>query len=299
MSEPTVENILRAARQHLVAVGAELALVMLLDDQGELTVRKAHGLTAAEEIPQRTRFFDKAMSGESLLVMDATKDHRFREVPDQIRSVICVPVLSGETVVGLLYGENSQAGRFSHKAHDDTAKYGKSLGERLPGVLQVEKTSPSDSRPAQGGPGYLLLTAGLLVLALVWPVVGSRVAPEETPTRPIAKKSAALPPDPTITARSFLILVQNDRFEQAYQLLTPDLRASLPVEAFSQRARSWLQDERNQHDIAYRNAALSRRKPESAILRIESRTDGRDWTWDLVLLENEWYIEKLRGGPLG
>lgn len=304
----SLERLLREGRSHLEALGAQGALVLLKTPQGDLTVRKARGLEA-QEVPARNEAFQAVLqSGDAVLVLDARQDRRFKELGQVARSALCVPILGeGDTVVGLLYGESSQPGIFSHKHRADMLAFGRKLGQSVSEVLQpaadearpaaaAPSPGPSEPNPWKAG---LALPVGFLILALLWPFVVGGLTSKPEP-RPVTQTATPLPePDPAITVRSFLLLVQFEKFEEAYRLLAPELKARLPLEAFRSQAASWLQEETNRADLPYRRAVAQEQNKESAVVRIEpGGQGGSTWVWTLNRVDRDWLIVRPEGGPL-
>lgn len=294
----TLERTLREARNRLESLGAEGALVLLRTEGGELTVRKARGIVP-EDVPARTGIFDAVLqSRAAILVLDARQDHRFQKLAGIGRSLLCAPIVdpAGE-VLGLLYAESSQPGAFSHKNRADLQAFGKSLGAELPEAHAPEPAAaPVASEPGPWRAG-LALPVGLLVLALLWPfVVGGLTS--EPDARPLAPTATPLPePDPAITVRSFLLLVQFEKLEEAYRLLDPALQARLSPEAFRSEVSSWLHQEGNSSDLAYRTPVNEHQDKGTAVVRVEA-SGGSAWTWHLTRVERDWLISECRGGPI-
>lgn len=302
MSDQTVENLLREGRSRMVSMGAELAMVMIVGDDGELTVRKAQGLSKPEDIPRRSPFFERARKGESLLLMDATKDHRFKAVPDEIRSVLCVPIRARAKIIGILYGESPKPGRFSHKNQTDATKYGELLGtdlEKAEGEPLPVAPAKAAEEAEDGKAVFLLrITAFLLVLAVVWPLTVSYVTREKPPPTARAIDADVPRPDPTLTVNKFLELVKGGKIDEAYALLSPGMQQAMPRKTFGERVATWMKNEENTKDLPNRKVKLSSQDSQTAILVLESK-GGREWKWKLVIQAGEWRLEACRGGPAG
>ncbi len=119
-ADALVESILEMA---LRAVHATRGMILLRDERGEdpaapFSVRIARNLeneTVADAESYSRSIVDAAQAGESLLVLDAGKDERFRDVRSVslfgIRSLMCVPLRSRGRIVGTVYLDGREEGR--------------------------------------------------------------------------------------------------------------------------------------------------------------------------------------------
>lgn len=119
-ADALVESILEMA---LRAVHATRGMILLRDERGEdpaapFSVRFARNLeteTVADAESYSRSIVDAAQAGESLLVLDAGRDERFRDVRSVslfgIRSLMCVPLRSRGRIVGTVYLDGREEGR--------------------------------------------------------------------------------------------------------------------------------------------------------------------------------------------
>ncbi|MFH1143629.1 MAG: SpoIIE family protein phosphatase [Candidatus Eisenbacteria bacterium] len=83
---------------------------LFLLENGELTLRAAHGAGEGGEIMVSRGIARRALEGrEAILVHDALQDQRFQSqesvILQHIRSALCVPLWDDEEVIGLLYAD--------------------------------------------------------------------------------------------------------------------------------------------------------------------------------------------------
>ena len=99
----------------------EKGLILLRDPEGELTRRAARGMAQesvadASEICQSV-IDDVTRGGKPVLATDAKTDDRFRErhsvISFQIRTLLCVPLVVREEVIGAVYVDGRGARSFS------------------------------------------------------------------------------------------------------------------------------------------------------------------------------------------
>jgi transcriptional regulator with GAF, ATPase, and Fis domain/tetratricopeptide (TPR) repeat protein len=119
-ADALVESILELA---LRAVHATRGMILLRDERGDdpaapFGVRFARNLeteTLADAESYSRSIVDAAQAGESLLVLDAGRDERFRDVRSVslfgIRSLMCVPLRSRGRIVGTVYLDGREEGR--------------------------------------------------------------------------------------------------------------------------------------------------------------------------------------------
>jgi len=95
---------------------AERGLIMLLDDDGELHVKAAYNLDQSEMVQDefvisRSISREVARTGKSVYSSDAMADDRYAQqqsvIELHLRSIMCVPVMVKEKVIGVLYLDNS------------------------------------------------------------------------------------------------------------------------------------------------------------------------------------------------
>ncbi len=102
--EALFEVILNLA---LSAVNAKRGVILTLEEKGELTVRASKG----EGFSVSTAVRDKVMQGRASLVLsDALRDDAFNRqdsiLMHQVRSMMAVPLQTGDRVIGLIYVDN-------------------------------------------------------------------------------------------------------------------------------------------------------------------------------------------------
>jgi len=108
--------------------GAERGFLVLMDETGQMNFRVARGM-AEDEIERAkaqvsyTVLGSVAQSKMPVLLQDAMTDERFARQSSvlelNLRSVLCVPLVSGSELVGMIYADNrSVSGRFSQSDVD-------------------------------------------------------------------------------------------------------------------------------------------------------------------------------------
>jgi serine phosphatase RsbU (regulator of sigma subunit) len=102
----------------LSAVDAKRGVILTLEDKGELVVRASKG----EGFSISTAVRDRVIKGRTSLVLsDAQRDDALRRqdsiLMHQVRSMIAVPLQTGDRVIGLIYVDNSSVIR--HFSHED------------------------------------------------------------------------------------------------------------------------------------------------------------------------------------
>jgi len=104
-----------AMEQTLEIVGAELCYLVMLNADGSLNTRASSVNSDLVEIQtddplSRTIFNQVVTNGEPLVISDALADERYAShssvINLNIRSVMCVPLISGGKTMGVLYVEN-------------------------------------------------------------------------------------------------------------------------------------------------------------------------------------------------
>ncbi|MFQ5499066.1 MAG: ATP-binding protein [Candidatus Zixiibacteriota bacterium] len=106
-------------------MNAERGLIMLLDSDGKLQVRSAHNLEddalTSNDFRISSSIANKvAASGKSIYSSDAMADERYANqqsvVELHLRSIMCVPLILKEEVVGVIYLDNSSQTRMFLKS---------------------------------------------------------------------------------------------------------------------------------------------------------------------------------------
>ncbi len=126
-SEPDLDALLESILDMaLRAVGAERGMILLKGegaDAEEFAVRLARNLdeqTARDAEGYSRNIIREAGGGRSLLVLDARDDERFRDLASVslygIRSLLCVPLRAGETIIGTVYLDNRSEGALFSQA---------------------------------------------------------------------------------------------------------------------------------------------------------------------------------------
>ncbi len=115
-SKLELEDVLEEVMDTVIQLtGAERAYLMLYDQQQELQIRAARNwdqksLSKDEVGLSRTVIEDALATKEAVITDNAQADKRFENkasiVVQNLRSIICIPLLLGGNVVGVLYADN-------------------------------------------------------------------------------------------------------------------------------------------------------------------------------------------------
>lgn len=104
---------------------AERGLIMLLDEEGELQTRCAFNLCKEEMNQDDFRIsnsiaYEVSKTGKSIYTSDALSDERYAQqksiVEMHLRSIMCVPIIIKERVIGVIYLDNSVEARMFLKS---------------------------------------------------------------------------------------------------------------------------------------------------------------------------------------
>jgi transcriptional regulator with GAF, ATPase, and Fis domain len=113
--------------------GAERGILLLRNDQGELTTRLARNweqesLDSSESAISHTIIYRVANEGQPLLTTNAQEDPRFNGqqsiIAHNLRSILCVPLKVKGEVTGVIYADNRiRSGLFTQKELDLLAAF--------------------------------------------------------------------------------------------------------------------------------------------------------------------------------
>ncbi len=116
-SSLVLDEILRVVMLNAVnLLSAERGFIMLLDHRGKLQARTAHKINADEMIGEAFQISNSianrvARTGKSVYTSDAQQDERYANqksiVELNLRSIMCVPLKIKNTVIGVIYLDNS------------------------------------------------------------------------------------------------------------------------------------------------------------------------------------------------
>jgi len=106
-------------------MGAERGLVMLLNDEGELSTRCAYNLCKEEMKEEDFRVsssvaYEVIRTGKSIYTSDALSDERYANQQSilelHLRSIMCVPIKVKDRIIGIIYLDNSVQARMFLKS---------------------------------------------------------------------------------------------------------------------------------------------------------------------------------------
>jgi hypothetical protein len=227
-------------------------------------------------------------------------------------SALVVPLLDeSNNMVGILYADHPEVGAFTKQHRMVMERLARSLTPKLPiwspnpvkEMAEQEKLPAFDYRWAAA--------AGSLVL-FFWsfgPFLWARKPPSRRPLTSTQAVRDERPPA-TRTMASFIKLLQLRQFEQAYQMMHPELQALTSEADFVQQASQWFADEGNVWGFNRREMRLDKESESQASFRLEPTQElGEEasWRWAVSLYQPEaqgeetpqaeWRVNRLRGGP--
>jgi len=125
-SSLVVTEILQVVMQKAVELlSAERGFIMLLDSQGQLQFKSAHNIRREETSEAYFKISNSianrvAQSGKSVYTSDAQEDERYANqqsvVELHLRSIMCVPLKIKNTVIGIIYLDNSSQAKLFLKS---------------------------------------------------------------------------------------------------------------------------------------------------------------------------------------
>lgn len=125
-SSLVLEDVLQLVMHKAIELmQAERGLIMLLNDNGDLQVKAAYNLDQEEMVQDefvisRSIAKEVAQTGKSIYSSDAMADDRYAQqqsvIELHLRSIMCVPVMVKEKVIGVLYLDNSSQARMFLKS---------------------------------------------------------------------------------------------------------------------------------------------------------------------------------------
>ncbi|MEW5994492.1 MAG: ATP-binding protein [Candidatus Zixiibacteriota bacterium] len=125
-SSLVVDDVLQIVMNKAIELmQAERGLIMLLNDSGELQVRSAYNLHKEEIMDENFKISRSitnqvASTGKSVYTSDALADERYATkqsvVELHLRSIMCVPLMLKERVIGVIYLDNSNQAKMFLKS---------------------------------------------------------------------------------------------------------------------------------------------------------------------------------------
>jgi hypothetical protein len=216
---------------------------------------------------------------------------------------LCVPLAdSDRNVVGVIYIDHQQTGALSNALRLQIERLARDLSGSLP---RLGAPSPGPTAGPEPPPNWASKTAVALVGLLGVFLVFWLLAPADRPVPPPAEavqKATRWKSDPSAVVHSFHQLLASRELAQAWELLHPDLQASLPRETFQEQAVLWFTDESNRWEFARRSVRKGESTPEDAQIYLDPAAELPDletWQWHLKLSNGQWKIHDVQGGPVG
>ena len=299
-----------AAMQYLATLSGIERGVVVVEQGEELQVTAVGNLEREylEKVPRRV-LKSVLRTGEPLLILDATKDARYKQDPvmkeQGIKSALCVRFLDGVTgLQGVLYADNlERANAFTYQE----LRGAEWFAQRLENDPVLEEYQPKtvepkaqeevlQTEPTRTDPRLFVLAAVAAIL-LVFPALSNPTKTEPEPKS--ASTSAAVErvtTDPKTVVLSFLRAVETRNHRSAYNYLSSDRKSQLEEEKFGEAIRKFL--------VAGDNAWLL---SQLSILE-ESRASGSSKSYKLIKpdqtlagtisvqeSEGSWYISQIKG----
>ena len=215
-------------------------------------------------------------------------------------AALCVPLLDlDRNAVGVIYADHKEPLSFENTERLNVERAARGLSGALPKKGELAPQSPVEvadapfwmSRPLQA------LTAVAAVFLAFWLL--SPADPPSTvqaPATPVATWDAA----PEAVARTYLQLLASREYEQAWQLLHPDLRKSLPFQAFRDKVSTWLSDGSHRWELPRRTVRKGQVGVTEAVCLIDPDPEMSElgpWRWTLRREGKAWRLAALEGGP--
>ncbi|MBX3169397.1 MAG: GAF domain-containing protein [Candidatus Eremiobacteraeota bacterium] len=218
-----------------------------------------------------------------VIVMDAHKDERVAQFPPApFRSALCCPVLSGASVLGLVWIEDSNPRAFTFEHLNSWMVRSGALTEQL-------KTPPVPPRNFTRP----LVFLGLAVSLLSFPFwFGSR-APVPRAGPKIVTLSSGRAPAATV-AESYLAGLRSGNLPGAYRLLSRSVQEKWSEARFVRQTQGWLAASDRAWGLKFRQVQVVRAGPmhcQVRVIPLGQAAKQEHWTWDLVKEEAGWRLE--------
>ena len=146
-AEDVDQLLTMALDQTIEVVGAERSYLILVNADGELdfrirsTVSEIDGENIGESAISRSIFDQVIKSGKPLVLTDALSDHNFVAtsiIELQIRSIMCVPLISRGNILGALYVENrAVSGAFFEEDLEPLVLFANQIAVTIENVLII------------------------------------------------------------------------------------------------------------------------------------------------------------------
>lgn len=247
-------------------------------------------------------------TGESLLLLDATKDARYKQDPvvvgQGIKSVICVRFRDGVTgLQGVLYADNlEKSNAFSYQDLRGAEWFAQRL-ENDP-VLQeyqtkgVETPKPEpetlQTEPVRTDPRLYLLVAAAMVM-LVFPALSNPTRSEPKPeVSPVAVERVTA--DPKVVVLGFLRALETKNHRSAYNYLSSARKSQVEEETFSEAVRKFVTEKDNAWVIS-RLSILedSQASGKTRSYKLIKPDETLAWRISVQETEGSWYISQIKG----
>ena len=247
-------------------------------------------------------------TGESLLLLDATKDARYRQDPvvvgQGIKSVICVRFRDGVTgLQGVLYADNlEKPNAFTYQDLRGAEWFAQRL-ENDP-VLQeyqtksVESSKPEpetlQTEPVRTDPRLYLLVAAAMVM-LVFPALSNPTKSEPKPVvSPVAVERVTA--DPKVVVLGFLRALETKNHRSAYNYLSSARKSQVEEETFSEAVRKFVTEKDNAWVIS-RLSILedSQGSGKTRSYKLIKPDETLAWRISVQETEGSWYISQIKG----
>ncbi|MFA5503810.1 MAG: hypothetical protein WC314_04615 [Vulcanimicrobiota bacterium] len=305
---PDAKRRASAGMQYLAKLpGIERGLVAV-EQNGELHCLAVGNLEREylDKVPSRV-LSSVLRSGEPLLVLDATKDARFKQdrvmVREGIKSCLCVRF--NDCVIGLqgvIYADNREfANAFTYQELKGTEWFAQRLANDpiLAGfdaavAPATPKDQPLQTEPVRFDPRLPLVAAVALVL-LAFPALSNPTSGSPEPeTTPVVVERVTS--DPKVVVRGFLRALETSNHLSAYEYLSAGRKSQLEIIKFSESAQKFLEAGDNAKTLSRLQVLEDTRVTKNGkSYKLVRPDDTLAWTIGVEQSQGSWSISRIQG----
>ncbi|MFA5506776.1 MAG: hypothetical protein WC314_19250 [Vulcanimicrobiota bacterium] len=238
----------------------------------------------------------------SVLIHHAEKDTQMRGIKFRsFQSALCVPIFAHDkSLLGTILLIADEPESFTNEHKFSVERTARDYSAPLEAKRKVHE-APIKSGEADA-PGPLLLSPAVIgSVALAVMLLGIWLF--SPPNKDTHEPTQAAPIESPViqareTAEQFLASLREERFEQAWMMLAPNLRSRWHDSDFTRTLQDWLAAADHQQVLAKRDIAKVQRQTTSAqVVFFESSVpgDGGHWVWDLAETDGEWKVTAIKG----
>jgi hypothetical protein len=238
----------------------------------------------------------------SVLIHDAEKDTQMRGIKFRsFQSALCVPVFDNhKSFIGAILLLSDQTDTFTNEHKFAVERSARDYGPTLTALGKVTEEAKSEE-PTEAATLLLSPVALLsMVLAFVFLGIWSMAPPikDDTPAPVQTSLPQSVSHQALDTADQFLASLQQEKYDQAWLLLGPELKSRWAPEDFKRELSSWVGLGDNKEILNARHISKVQRHNRSAqVLIFESTVAGdrERWNWELREENGDWGLTKMEG----